>query len=114
MSRGLTFDFEDVVAGCDERVGIDTTAVPTESRRRRLWRVGKAAEMMLDPARGAAGTSSCFAVAQVLPDLADHLAFQPMIRSATRKPPLSKKCGPATSRFGSTSASSSPSSITSS
>jgi len=86
MSRGLTFDFEDVIAACDDRVRIDTTAVPTEQPRRRLWRARKAAELMLDPRRGRGGGDELvFAVAQVLPDLADHLAFQPAIRSAYKK-----------------------------
>ena len=85
MSRGLTFEFEDAIADCDERVVIDTTAVPTENPRRHIWRLGKLAEMTLDPRKGKGGDELVFAVAQVLPDLADHLAFQPQIRNAYKK-----------------------------
>ncbi len=85
MSRGLTFEFEDVVAECDDRVRLDTTSVPTESIGRRLWRARKAAELMIDPRKGSGGDELVFAVAQVLPDLADHLAFQSVIRSASKK-----------------------------
>ena len=85
MSRGLTFEFEDVVAHCDDRVRIETTSVPTESTRRQIWRARKAAELLIDPRKGRGGDELVFAVAQVLPDLADHLAFQPLIRSAATK-----------------------------
>ncbi len=85
MSRGLTFEFEDVIAACDDRIRLVTTSVPTESPRRRLWRARKAAEMWIDPRKGSGGDELVFAMAQVLPDFADHLAFQSVIRSAAKK-----------------------------
>jgi hypothetical protein len=83
VSRGLTFEFEDVVAECDGGVRIESTGVPTESLRRKVWRVGQAARLFADRRRRTGGDELLFAVAQVLGDLPDHLAFQSTLRSAS-------------------------------
>lgn len=83
MSRGFTFEFEDVVAACDDRLRIQSVGVPTASLRRKLWRAGRAAELFLDPRdRASGGDELVFAVAQVLGDLPDHLAFHSALRAA--------------------------------
>jgi len=85
MSRGLTFEFEDAIADCDHHVRINTTSVPTEQPMRRRWRARKTAQMILDPRTSPGGDELVFAVAQVLPDLGDHLAFQREVQSAHKK-----------------------------
>ncbi|MDH3704742.1 MAG: glycosyltransferase [Acidimicrobiia bacterium] len=82
MSRGLTFEFEDVVADCDDRVVIDSTIVPTEWLRRMGWRGGQAARMLVDKRSGSGGDELAFAMAQSPTDLVDHMAFLPQIRAA--------------------------------
>lgn len=82
MSRGLTFEFEDVIAECDGRLRIESREVPTASPRRKLWRAGRAAKLYLDRRETSGGDELVFAVAQVLADLPDHLAFESTLRSA--------------------------------
>lgn len=83
MSRAFTFEFEDVVAACDDRLRIESANIPTESLRRKLWRAGRTAEFYMDRRDdGCGGDELVFAVAQVLGDLPDHLAFQSTLRSA--------------------------------
>lgn len=81
MSRGLTFEFEDVVADCDDAVTIDSTTVPTEAVRRLGWRAGHAARVVLDPRSASGGDELVFAMAQSPTDLVDHMAFLPTIRA---------------------------------
>jgi hypothetical protein len=82
MSRAFTFEFEDVIAECDEHVRVESTRVPTTALDRKLWRAIRAAELYLDRRTGTGGDELVFAVAQVLGDLPDHLAFQSTLRSA--------------------------------
>lgn len=83
MSRCFTFEFEDVVAACDDQLRIESTTVPTASVRRKVWRAGRAAELYVDRReRSSGGDEVVFAVAQVLGDLPDHLAFRSALRSA--------------------------------
>ena len=84
LSRALTFEFEDVIAKCDERVQIDTTAVPSKSLRRRVWRARRAAELIVDPRKKDGADELAFAVAQVPGDLVDLLGFGSTIQSAAK------------------------------
>ncbi|MDH3817948.1 MAG: glycosyltransferase [Myxococcales bacterium] len=84
MSRGLTFEFEDVIAECDDRVRIDSRAIPTEKLGRKVWRAGRAAALLANRSKASRGDELVFATAQVMGDLADHLAFQSEIRSAAK------------------------------
>lgn len=84
MSRGLTFEFEDVIADCDDRVRIETKSVPTDSLGRKAWRARHVAELLVDHRKKGGGDELVFAVAQVLGDLPDHLAFRSMLRSAQK------------------------------
>jgi hypothetical protein len=84
MSRGLTFEFEDVIAECDDDVRIDSPAVPTDKLWRKVWRAGRAEELLANSSKASRGDELVFATAQVRADLADHLAFQSEIRSAAK------------------------------
>lgn len=83
MSRGLTFEFEDVVVDADLTAHMETAAVPTESVRRLAWRAHRAGRLVLDRSKpGPDGADELvFAMAQSPTDLADHMVFAPMIRA---------------------------------
>lgn len=74
MSRGLTYEFEDLIADCDDQVRIETTSIPTESLGRKAWRARHAAELFIDHRKRGGGDELVFAVAQALGDLPDHLS----------------------------------------
>lgn len=84
ISRCLAFEFEDVIEACDEHVRIDSKSVHTQSFRRAAWRAGQTARMLVGGSKSTSGDELVFATGQVLVDVADHLAFQSLIRSASK------------------------------
>ncbi len=82
MSRAFTFDFEDVIARCDDRASVVTTSVPTESNKRLAWRAANASAFLLDRRSPPAGAELVFAMAQSPTDLADHFAHRDLLKAA--------------------------------
>ncbi len=83
MSRGLTFEFEDVIAAADDRVVLQSDRVPTSRRvTRALWRARNAATQLVDVRPSLGGDDFVFVVAQSNADLADHLAHRRLIKAA--------------------------------
>ena len=82
MSRGLTYEYEDVFAACDPDLVIDSREVPVSDMKRKAWRSRKAAEVLLDRRAASGGDELVFAFAQCPPDLADHFAFLADIKAA--------------------------------
>jgi len=82
MSRGLTFEFEDVVSQCDDAMVLTAAEVPTESVGRLAWRATRAAGLLVDRRAAHGGDELVFAMAQSPTDLADHMAHRSLIRAA--------------------------------
>lgn len=85
MSRGLTFEFEDVVAAADDHAVVEAVAVPTSrSLPRGVWRARRAAGLLADRRPGGGGDEFVFAMAQSGTDIADHLAHRQLIKNAAK------------------------------
>jgi hypothetical protein len=83
MSRCLTYEFEDVIAECDDWVRLEQASVPAQrSVQRRLWRARMGVELLLDRRHHSGGDELVFAMAQSPQDLIDHQAFRSVIQSA--------------------------------